>query len=264
MFSSLTRNTKLLVQTSTLIAFIFVLVVAAAAQNSDGDRDAELIKVPDAKLPDAAKKAGVGGRVVVLVSVDEKGKVDSVLKASGPDWVCPDVKTPAVTALREAASTSALKAVFKPAIKDGKAAASEMRLNFDFENSAPPPDSPKTVGVREVTEEEKNQRSSTPGGDPDGQAAASSGDGVDGRIRAVSVPKPAYPAAARAVRASGSVSVKLIIDTDGSIYSAEAISGHPLLRDSSRVAACSAKFEPTLLDGEPVRVSGVISYNYVP
>ena len=264
MFSSLTRNTRVLVQTSTLIALIIVLVVAAAGQNSDSDRDAELLKVPDAKLPDEAKKAGVGGRVGVLVSVDEKGNVTSVLNVAGPDWVCPDVKTPAVTALREAASTSALKAVFKPAIRDGKPAAPEMRLNFDFENSAPPPDSPKTVGVREVSEEAKDQRSSTRGGHPDGRAAASSGDDVEGLIRAVSVPRPAYPPAARAVRASGSVSVKLIIDTDGSIYSAEAVSGHPLLRDSSRIAACRAKFEPTLLDGEPVRVSGVISYNYVP
>ena len=82
--------------------------------------------------------------------------------------------------------------------------------------------------------------------------------------KAVSLPKPIYPAAAKAVRAGGAVSVQVLIFEDGRIYSAQALSGHPLLRHAAEIAACSAGFSPTLLEGNPVKVSGVIVYNFVP
>ena len=81
--------------------------------------------------------------------------------------------------------------------------------------------------------------------------------------KAVSLPKPIYPAAARAVRAGGAVTIQIIVDEDGTIFSAQAVSGHPLLRQASRTAACEARFNPTILQGNPVKVQGVITYNYV-
>ena len=82
--------------------------------------------------------------------------------------------------------------------------------------------------------------------------------------KAVSLPKPPYPDAARAVKASGAVGVKVLIDETGNVISAEAVSGHPLLRAASVQAALAAKFSPTQLSGQPVTVSGVITYNFVP
>jgi protein TonB len=82
--------------------------------------------------------------------------------------------------------------------------------------------------------------------------------------KATSLPKPAYPAAARAVQASGSVSVQVLIDEGGRVVSASAVSGHPLLRAAAVAAARGARFSPTLLSGQPVKVSGVITYNFVP
>ena len=82
--------------------------------------------------------------------------------------------------------------------------------------------------------------------------------------KATSLPKPAYPAAAKAVRASGSVSVQVLISESGSVISASAVSGHPLLRAAAVSAARGARFSPTLLSGQPVKVSGVITYNFVP
>ncbi len=79
---------------------------------------------------------------------------------------------------------------------------------------------------------------------------------------AVSLPKPAYPAAARAVNAKGSVNVAIVISKDGSVISASAVSGHPLLRAAAADAARRARFRPTLLSGQPVEVSGVIVYNF--
>lgn len=82
--------------------------------------------------------------------------------------------------------------------------------------------------------------------------------------KATSLPKPAYPPAARAVRASGAVAVQVLISESGSVISANAVSGHPLLRAAAEGAARGARFSPTLLSGQPVKVSGVITYNFVP
>lgn len=81
---------------------------------------------------------------------------------------------------------------------------------------------------------------------------------------ATSLPKPPYPPAAKAVRASGAVNVQVLIDESGNVVSASAVSGHPLLRQAAVQAARSAKFKPTLLSGQPVKVNGVIVYNFVP
>lgn len=75
---------------------------------------------------------------------------------------------------------------------------------------------------------------------------------------------PEYPAAARAVKASGAVNVQVTIDEQGNIVSASAVSGHPLLRQASEQAARSAQFAPTMLNGVPVQVTGVLVYNFTP
>lgn len=80
--------------------------------------------------------------------------------------------------------------------------------------------------------------------------------------KAVSLPSPTYPPAAAAVNIRGSVNVAVVIDTDGSVISATAVSGHPLLRSASVEAAKSSKFSPVMLSGQPVQVSGVIIYNF--
>jgi TonB family protein len=81
--------------------------------------------------------------------------------------------------------------------------------------------------------------------------------------RAISLPRPPYPAIARASHAQGRVNVQVLIDESGNVVSAQAISGHPLLQAVSVAAARHAKFTPTLLSGQPVKVSGLIVYNFV-
>lgn len=81
--------------------------------------------------------------------------------------------------------------------------------------------------------------------------------------KAQSLVKPVYPAAARAVKAEGAVSVQVVIDEQGSVASATAVSGHPLLRQAAEQAALQTKFAPTSLSGQPVKVSGIITYNFV-
>lgn len=82
--------------------------------------------------------------------------------------------------------------------------------------------------------------------------------------KATSLPKPAYPPAAKAMRASGSVTVQVLIDENGNVVSATAVNGHAMLKPAAVAAARRAKFSPTKLSGQPVKVSGVITYNFVP
>lgn len=81
--------------------------------------------------------------------------------------------------------------------------------------------------------------------------------------KAISKPQPPYPPIAKAARASGQVVVAIIVDESGKVSSARATSGHPLLQQAAVQAAYQARFSPTLLSGQPVKVSGFITYNFV-
>ncbi len=81
--------------------------------------------------------------------------------------------------------------------------------------------------------------------------------------KALSLPKPPYPPIAKAVKASGTVIVQVLVDEEGNVVSAHAVSGHPLLQTAALAAAKQAKFAPTKLSGRPVKVSGIIKYNFV-
>jgi TonB family protein len=81
---------------------------------------------------------------------------------------------------------------------------------------------------------------------------------------AISLPNPVYPPAALAVRAGGAVNVQVTIDEKGNVIIANAVSGHEFLREASEQAAMQAKFSPTFVEGNPVKVRGVIVFNFIP
>ncbi len=87
-----------------------------------------------------------------------------------------------------------------------------------------------------------------------------SGGVVNGK--ATSLPKPSYSAAAQAVGAQGKVTVQVLIDESGRVISANAVSGHVLLQPSAIAAARNARFSVTYLSGVPVKVTGMIVYNF--
>lgn len=100
-------------------------------------------------------------------------------------------------------------------------------------------------------------------GEPGKPAAGNPSSGGILNGRAISLPRPDYPAIARARRAAGTVVVQVLIDELGNVFAVCAISGHSSLRQVCEEAARSAKFTPTKLSGKPVRVTGVIVYNFV-
>lgn len=81
--------------------------------------------------------------------------------------------------------------------------------------------------------------------------------------KALSLPHPEYSGFARAAGASGQVRVVVVVDESGKVVSARAVSGHHLLHAAAESSAKGAKFSPTTLCGQPVKVSGLIIYNFV-
>ncbi len=79
---------------------------------------------------------------------------------------------------------------------------------------------------------------------------------------ALYLPKPGYPKPAQMINLEGSVSVQVTIDEKGAVVSAKAANGHPFFRYVAEQAARGAKFNPTILNGVAVKVTGVIIYNF--
>ncbi len=232
--------------------------------------DQTAVKLPLPEYPDKAKKIGLGGALSVQIAVDENGNVTLLREANGPYPVCISVTTPPVLALRQAATNAAKKAKFSPGGRpnvqssalltynltppaDGKFSGEDLSAQTVEPNSAPT----YSGNVRLVTGNSSSVSSLQPGTK---LPKTVSGGVLNGK--ALALPAPPYPPAAKAVRAFGAVSVQVLILEDGTVYSASAVSGHPLLRRSSEIAACSSRSSPTQLQSQPVKVSGIITYNY--
>jgi protein TonB len=94
-------------------------------------------------------------------------------------------------------------------------------------------------------------------GQPNAKRGPISGGMLNGK--AIYLPTPEVPAG----EATGVVLVAIVIDEQGSVVEARAVSGPQHLHAAAVNAARLARFSPTLLMGEPVRVSGTLSYNFV-
>lgn len=275
------------------------LVMLSNVENAIGqvvDQRPTLLSIPKLDERPKGERHRFGTKLTVRVSVDDRGNVTSVESIDGPGGICPGVVLAEAEVLRNAARDVAMRAKFTPALIDGKSVASSGIVDVEFPvfvdtasevpiRSSPASIEPMRENVRTMigNEDVRGTKEISPRNNgnvvilngnvadpaPLGPAAAPelaersvSGGVLNGK--AAILPKPTYPAAARAVRASGAVAVSVLIDIGGNVVSANAVSGHPLLRASSRIAACSARFLPTQLSGQPVNVTGVITYNYVP
>ena len=91
-------------------------------------------------------------------------------------------------------------------------------------------------------------------------AAPANGGVLNGKV--IAKPTPPYPLMARTRRISGTVVVKILVDETGRVIKAQAICGDPILAKASEEAARDARFTPTLQSGQPMRVSGYITYSF--
>lgn len=230
---------------------IFAAVSIALGQEppreiNGGILNGKATQLPKPAYPHDLRTAGIQGTVQVAVTIDEEGNVIAAEPLIGAERTHVvkadrDVESPVETLaepphplLQEAAREAAMKARFSPTMLSGVPVKVKGIITYNFVVGEPDePDISKSI----------------------------SGGILNGK--AIELPAPEYPPAAKAVRASGTVTIQILINENGDIESAKAVSGHPLLRAAATEAALKARFSPTVLEGVPVRVTGILTYNFV-
>ncbi|HQU91647.1 MAG TPA: energy transducer TonB [Pyrinomonadaceae bacterium] len=232
-----------------LVGILVTFCAAASAQAipkqiNGGVLNGKAISLPKPEYPESAKTAGLAGIVRVAVEIDEAGNVVSATALDEPqksrNSTGEEVELPvADLILRDAGERAAWGARFSPTLLNGNPVRIKGVIVYNFSNAKAVDDDTKKPDMNSVN-----------GGILNGKA--------------ISLPKPGYPPAAKAVRAGGAVNVQIVIDEEGKVIAASAVSGHPLLRAASVDAARQATFSPTFLSGNPVKVAGVVVYRFVP
>lgn len=100
-----------------------------------------------------------------------------------------------------------------------------------------------------------------PAAPPEAPAKPQDKAGKKGKL--IEAPRPIYPEEAKAKKVEGQVSVAIVIGEEGNVISARPISGPELLQGAAKDAALKARFEPTVVDGKPAKVSGTMTYKFV-
>jgi TonB family protein len=75
--------------------------------------------------------------------------------------------------------------------------------------------------------------------------------------------QPQYPSIARTIHLSGTVYLRAVIATDGTVRQLEVISGNPILANPALQAVRQWRYQPTRLNGEPVEVETFITVNFL-
>lgn len=73
---------------------------------------------------------------------------------------------------------------------------------------------------------------------------------------------PVYSLAARRANVEGRVNVDVELDVKGNVISANATGGPAMLRGQAEDAARRSKFRPAMFNGQPIKATGVITYNF--
>jgi hypothetical protein len=189
-------------------------------------------------------------RFYTIVSLNTK-KDDPLQEKFLTSFYLPDkpADTPAVAAqeanepkLPDAAGTPNQEQRTAEAAAPGNAANPNKKTEDDVSGAQPAQANPN------------NQNQTAPGAPK--ERAPIQGGVLNGK--AIYLPLPEAPPG----EAVGTVMVQVLVDEQGSVISARAVSGPPQLHLSAVNAARLARFTPTTLMGEPVKVSGTLAYNF--
>lgn len=212
------------IDAQTLELTALIAPVPVAVQQQQQKQEAKPEKIEVSKNVDVREQ--------LIANTDRPDLVPKTVSAKASD--IPPVRNNAITMI--GSSNSNAIAPVAPGSGTGSIIAGPAKVEVA---DAPPPPPPK----------------------PTPPKAPISGGVLNGK--AVRLVQPPYPAIARSAHASGQVRVQIVIDENGNVISAAPVSGHPLLQGAATAAARASKFTPTKLSGMPVKVSGVIIYNFV-
>lgn len=200
-----------------------------------------MLSAPEFRLSDRAVAAGLDGEFFTTLTIDESGKVKDVILHGGAAWLCSASSPPSEAKEVEEAVKKHLRSItFTPAMKDGKPRKVDVTLDFAIGEA-----------YKRAVERDKAKQAIA-----SGKQQVVKGGVVNGR--AATLPKPQFTGV------TGFVVIQVLIDENGLVEKAGVRTGYPRsLFPSARSAACNAKFSPTIIEGKPVRVTGMITYRYV-
>jgi TonB family protein len=229
-------------------------VVPQAVKVGQSVMSAQIVKKIAPEYPATAKQAHIQGTVVLKVTIDKSGEVQSLQLVSGHPMLAP------------AAIDAVKQWKYRPYLLNGNPITVETNVTVNFTLVGDAPEqwtagnvsggtaSPEPVGIaRGVI----------------GPAAANGA--VPQRIRVsqgveqkiiVSKVQPEYPGDAKAERIQGIVELKAIIDKEGNVASLQLISGHPRLAPAAIDAVRQWKYRPYLLNGTPLEVETTVTVNF--
>lgn len=226
---------KLFFTNAVLFFSLFLCSTTVSAQEdcsrmvSVGLANGKAVKLVLPEYSPAAKAVRASGEVNVAVIINEKGSVISAKSISGHPL------------LQAAAEKAALESKFTLTKISEQIIKVCGVIVYNFISNKEPVETVIFPGMKMLNVKTKNVGV------------------INGRAK--SLPKPDYPPAAKAVRAGGAVSVEVLVDEQGNVTSATAVSGHPLLRQAAEKAAMEAKFSP--FSEMPVTLKGIVVYNFV-
>ncbi len=122
-----------------------------------------------------------------------------------------------------------------------------------------PVNSPPQPNVQQTAKTD-TPKTDTPTSDPASDKPVDLGSSV--LTYATSKPSPVIPAAARAMHTSGVVRVDVTIDEKGDVVDVQKTSGPGLLQAAAKDAIKKWKFKPYMRDGQAVKFSGFVNFNF--
>lgn len=154
-------------------------------------------------------------------------------------------------------TSETVAAVKPPAPDEAKAESSSSRGVVAGETSKPATPAPNAAPP--ATNSPTQNRSDVDANSSNGGAPVSVGSLLDKATQKIA---PTYPPLARNLGVAGVVTVYVVVDEKGQVEAVERTNGPALLQRPATDAARRWRFRPTLVEGQPVRVSGYISFNF--
>ncbi|HEX7315578.1 MAG TPA: energy transducer TonB [Pyrinomonadaceae bacterium] len=148
-----------------------------------------------------------------------------------------------------------------PTVPASRSAATAAPTNNAKKNAAPPPSEPRTNAAPANTapaQSTAQPNASAPEGRADNAPVAVGS--LVGKSKSRS--SPSYPTLARTARVTGNVTVFLVVNEKGDVESVIRAEGPQQLQQAAIEAARRWKFNQTVIDGKPVRVTGYLVFNF--
>lgn len=201
-----------------------------------------------AETPSTVNEAGEmkAGPQVAGAGVAEKAQPEAGQQMSS---------APPVTLAKEEASAPPAPEVSKPVESGGDAEAKKAEETKKIEGGGDQNAQELSVAERPVAEQPVAEQPA-----PKQPVITISGGLLN--AKALHLPRPEYPDIAKRSGQQGTVSVEVLIDVTGKVISAKAVSGPVQFRRVAELAARQAKFSPAMLSGQPIRITGVMVYNF--